>query len=63
MKDAMVKLKDMCPKPMDTMLEKQTRAEALKKRSERSKMVVKDIPPTTPGTYTASKMTPHFLTV
>lgn len=59
----MVKLKDMCPKPMDTMLEKQTKAEALKKRSERSKMVVKDIPPTTPGTYIASKMTPQFLTI
>lgn len=40
----------MCPKPMDTMLEKQTKEEALKKRADRSQMLIKDVPPTTPGT-------------
>lgn len=36
---------------MDTMLEKQTKEEeALKKRADRSQMLIKDVPPTTPGT-------------
>ena len=37
------------PAPMNTMLEKQPRVEALQKRAEKSKMVTKDVPPTTPG--------------
>ena len=36
---------------MDTMLQKQSRTEALNKRSERSQMITKDVPPTMPGTY------------
>ena len=36
---------------MNSMLEKQTKEEALKKRSARSKMVIKDVPPTTPGIF------------
>ena len=50
LKDAALKLKDMSPKPMDSMFEKQTREEALKKRSDRRAMVILDVPPTTPGT-------------
>jgi hypothetical protein len=41
----------MSPKPMDSMFEKQTKAEALKKRLDRRGMVILDVPPTTPGTY------------
>lgn len=36
---------------MNTMLEKQPRADALKKRAERQLMTVKDVPPTAPGRY------------
>ena len=39
-------LKEMMPQPMNTMLVKQPRDEAIKKRSERKAMVVKDVPPT-----------------
>ena len=49
LKDAATKLQEETPAPMNTMLEKQPRAEALQKRAERSKMVTKDVPPTTPG--------------
>ncbi|XP_015751817.1 PREDICTED: uncharacterized protein LOC107331715 isoform X2 [Acropora digitifera] len=50
LKDAATKLQEETPAPMNTMLEKQPRAEALQKRAERSKMVTKDVPPTTPVT-------------
>ena len=49
--DAALKLKEMSPKPMDSMFEKQTKAEALKKRADRREMVILDGPPTTPGIY------------
>ena len=49
LKDAATKLQEKTPATMHTMLEKQPRAEALQKRAERSKMVTKDVPPTTPG--------------
>ena len=52
-KDALKKaakaLKEKTPAAMNTMLNKQSRAEAVRKREERKKMVVKNIPPTTPG--------------
>jgi len=48
--DAATKLREKTPASMNTMLEKEHRAEAVKKRAERSRMVVKDVPPTTPGT-------------
>ena len=51
LKDASLKLKEMSPKPMDSMFEKQTKAEALKKRLDRRGIVILDVPPTTPGTY------------
>ena len=47
--NAAAKLNEKTPAPMNTMLEKQSRDEAIKKKEE-SQMVVKDVPPTTPGT-------------
>ena len=44
LKDVATKLQKETPAPMNTMLEKQPRAEALQKRAERSKMVTKDVP-------------------
>ena len=50
--DAVRKLGDMAPAPMNTMLEKQPRQEAIEKRAKRAKMVVEDVPPTnTPGLF------------
>lgn len=49
LKDAAQKLKEKSPAPMNEMLQKEPRDEALRKREERSKMIVKDVPPTTPG--------------
>ena len=37
------------PPPMDTMLEKQSRHEAIKKKKTRESMVISDVPPTNPG--------------
>ena len=54
LQDAATKLHDKTPAPMNTMLEKQPREEAVQKRTDRNSMVVKDVPPTTPGT---SKLT------
>ena len=42
-------LKTMTPPPMNTMLEKQPKSEALKKREDRRQMQVKDVPPSIPG--------------
>lgn len=39
----------MTPEPMNTMLTKQPKDEAIKKRKERKLMVVEEVPPTTPG--------------
>ena len=40
----------MVPPPMNTMLDKQPREEAIRKQIERSSMVSKDVPPTAAGT-------------
>ena len=50
MVNAAAELSGKTPATMNTMLEKQSRDEAIKKKEERSQMVVKDVPPTTPGT-------------
>lgn len=48
---AAMKLKEMAPGPMNSMLDKQPREEAIEKRAKRMKMTVEDVPPTsTPGT-------------
>jgi hypothetical protein len=45
----------MTPPPMNTMLEKQPRAEAIKKRLERQSIPIVDVPPTNPGTIMREK--------
>jgi hypothetical protein len=40
LKDAAVKLKEICPPALNTMLTKQTKREALKKRSDRNQIVM-----------------------
>ncbi|XP_073236454.1 uncharacterized protein [Porites lutea] len=49
LQDACIELKNMVPDPMNTMLEKQPREEAIRKRTERMRMVAKDVPPTAPA--------------
>lgn len=48
---AMQELSDMNPSPMNRMLEKQSKEEAIAKRKERKGKKVKDVPPTTPGNF------------
>ena len=46
-----LQLKEMAPAPMNSMLDKQPREEAIEKRAKRMKMTVEDVPPTsTPST-------------
>lgn len=45
LEEAARKLKNMNPAPMNTMLQKQPREEAIEKRIKTSKMVVEDVPP------------------
>ena len=47
MKDAAEKFKEKSPAPMNEMLQKEPRDVALKKKDDRSKMTLKDVPPTT----------------
>lgn len=49
LKGAADKLKDMTPPPMNTMLEKESRSSAVKKKIDRSKKITQNVPPTTPG--------------
>ena len=50
-----VKLKNMTPAPMHSTLNKQCRDDAINKKAERSKKVVKDVPATSSsGIYTTS---------
>lgn len=49
--DAVKELTAMTPLPMNTMLDKETRENALDSRQKRKKMVVKNVPPTTPCEY------------
>ena len=42
----MQQIKEMTPQPMNTMLAKQSRDAAIKKRDARRKMVIKEVPPT-----------------
>lgn len=46
---AKVKLKEMSPPAMHSMLDKQSRSDAIEKKEKRNRMTVEDIPPTTPG--------------
>ena len=70
-KAAAKELKDKTPPPMNTMVEKQSRGDALEKKAARSKMITQNVPPTTPGivavceycllaSITAAKSSPYF---
>ena len=48
-KKAQEELQTMTPPPMNTMLQKQPKSEALKKKEERRRILVKDVPPSIPG--------------
>lgn len=48
---AMQELNAMNPAPMNTMLERQSREEAITKRAERKAKTVADVPPTAPGNF------------
>ena len=48
---AAMQLKEMAPAPMNSMLDKQPREEAIEKRARRMKMTVEDVAPiSTPST-------------
>ena len=49
LKEAAAKLKELTPLPMNSMLERESKTDAVKKKTDRSKKVVEDVPPTTPG--------------
>ena len=49
LRPAMQELSEMNPPPMNTMLEKQSREEAIQKRTERKGKTVQDVPSTAPG--------------
>ena len=49
LKGAAAKLKELTPLPMNSMLERESKTDAVKKKTGRSKKVVEDVPPTTPG--------------
>ena len=48
-KNAVKKLKEITPAPMNTMLEKEAKEDALQKKRQRSNLVTKEVPPTAPG--------------
>ena len=54
LKQAADTLKEMNPGAINTMLLKQSKSVAIKKREDRAKMVVKNVPPTRPGNFSKS---------
>ena len=46
---------DLTPPPMNTMLEKQQRSEARKKKKDRESIPFDDVPPTNPGNIKQNK--------
>jgi hypothetical protein len=48
-------IKKETPLPMNTMLDKQPRSEAIKKKQSRESMQIVDVPPTNPGRLFNSK--------
>ena len=49
MDKAIEEIKTETPDPMNTMLEKESRVEAIKKKQARERMTIVDVPPTNPG--------------
>lgn len=50
-------LRQMTPAPMNSMLEKQPREEAIEKHLHRKSIVVEEVPPTCAGTFYMSSYT------
>lgn len=48
LKRAIATLKELSPLPMNSMLQRESKTDAVKKKTDRSKRVVEDVPPTTP---------------
>ena len=48
LEDACKELQEMTPTPMNTMLEKESREAAIRKKSTRKGLVAEHVPPTTP---------------
>ena len=61
LQEARQTLKDMEPEPMNSMLDKQPREEAIRKRAERLSMVAKDVPPTAPPGIPYIYFVSHFI--
>ena len=61
LKVAMQELSAMNPPPMNTMLERQPREEAIVKRKERKGKIVKDVPPTSPGNCNVMQLLRHMV--
>ena len=55
--DAIDELKEQTPSPMNTMLNKQSKEEAIQKRNTRDRMLLVDVPPTNPGIVKFSSQT------
>ena len=55
--DAIDELKEQTPSPMNTMLNKQSKEEAIQKRNTRDRMHHVDVPPTNPGILKFSSQT------
>ena len=51
LKSARNDLKEMTPLPMNTMLVKQSKSEAILKKVQRKGMTIVDVPPTNPGSW------------
>ena len=51
LKSARNYLKEMTPLPMNTMLVKQSKSEAILKKVQRKGMTIVDVPPTNPGSW------------
>ena len=58
---AIEELGKQTPPPMNTMLDKQSREEAIAKKKARNSMKLVDVPPTNPGSNTNIKSASHVI--
>ena len=61
MDKAIEEIKKETPDPMNTMLEKESCAEAIKKKQARERMTIVDVPPTNPGRLIFTQFSWSFL--
>ena len=57
LEDAIDELKEQTPPPMNTMLNKQSKEEAIQKRNMKDRIQLVDVPPTNPGIVKFSSQT------